>query len=257
MGISVKINGYMSRSSWIRQMFEAGVRLKELYGAEHVFDFSLGNPNVEPPALFREQLCRVIAEERTGAHGYMPNAGFRGTRDAVAVYLRGAHGVDITADQVIMTCGAGGGLNVILKTLLDPDDEVLVPAPYFVEYGFYVDNAGGRMVTVGTRGDFSLDLETITAAISEKTKVILINSPNNPTGRVYDQASIDGLARIINEKSRAREEASTWCLTSRIAMSCMTGRRCRAYSRPVRTASSFPPIPRACHSPVRGSVISR
>lgn len=202
MGISTKINGYIGQSSWIRKMFEEGVRLRKLYGAEQVFDFSLGNPNVEPPALFREQLRRVIEEARPGGHGYMPNAGYPETRKAVADYLRRVHGVPLAADQVIMTCGAGGGLNVVLKTLLDPGDEVLVPSPYFVEYGFYADNAGGRMVTVGTRADFSLDLEAMAAAISEKTKVILINSPNNPTGRVYDQATIDGLARIIGEKSR-------------------------------------------------------
>ena len=202
MGISTKINGYISQSSWIRKMFEEGVRLRKLYGAEQVFDFSLGNPNIEPPVLFREQLRRVIHDVRPGGHGYMPNAGYHETRKAVADYLRSVHGVPLTAEQVIMTCGAGGGLNVVLKTLLDPGDEVLVPSPFFVEYGFYADNAGGRMVTVGTRADFSLDLEAMTSAISKKTKVILINSPNNPTGRVYDQAAIDGLARIIEEKSR-------------------------------------------------------
>ncbi len=203
MGISAKISGYISQSSWIRKMFEEGARMRELYGAEHVFDFSLGNPNVEPPAVFGDALHRLAQEDRPGSHGYMPNAGYPETRAAVASHLRRVHGVPLAADQVVMTCGAGGGLNVILKTLLDPGDEVLVPSPYFVEYGFYADNAGGKMVTVGTRADFSLDLEAMAPAVSERTKVVLINSPNNPTGRVYDRASIEGLARIIGEKSQA------------------------------------------------------
>ncbi len=203
MGISAKIGGYISQSSWIRKMFEEGVRMRELYGADRVFDFSLGNPNVEPPPVFDKELRRLVQEGKPGSHGYMPNAGYPETRAAVAAYLSGVHGVSLTAGQVVMTCGAGGGLNVILKTLLDPGDEVLVPAPYFVEYGFYADNAGGRMVPVPTAKDFSLDLDAIAAAVSEKTKVILINSPNNPTGRVYGQASIDGLSGIIEEKNRS------------------------------------------------------
>ncbi len=193
----------MSQSSWIRKMFEEGDNLKKQYGAENVFDLSLGNPNVEPPARFQELLQQVVQEASPNKHGYMPNAGYVETRRALADYLGRLHGVALTHNQVIITCGAGGALNVILKTLLDEGDEVIVPTPYFVEYRFYVDNAGGVTKLVKTKDDFSLDLGAIAAAITEKTKVVLINSPNNPTGKVYDAAAIKGLADILREKSAA------------------------------------------------------
>ncbi|PKN35271.1 MAG: aspartate aminotransferase [Deltaproteobacteria bacterium HGW-Deltaproteobacteria-19] len=202
MAISRKIQSFISQSSWIRRMFEEGVRLRQIHGAENVFDFSLGNPNVDPPAVFKEELRRLAAVEIEGMHGYMPNAGYPDTRRAVADHLSGIHGVALTADHLVMTCGAGGALNVILKSLLDPGDEVVVPTPFFVEYRFYADNAGGVLKLVPTKPDFSLDLEALSGAISDKTKVVLINSPNNPTGRVYDDASIGALAKILAEKSR-------------------------------------------------------
>lgn len=203
MAISRKIHSFISQASWIRRMFEEGVRLKQIHGAQNVYDFSLGNPDVEPPAVFKEELRRLAGQESRGMHAYMPNAGYPDTRRAVAEYLSGVHGVSLTADHLIMTSGAGGALNVILKSLLDPGDEVLTPAPFFVEYRFYADNAGGVLKTAPTRRDFSLDLGALAAAIGEKTKVVLVNSPNNPTGRVYDQAAISGLAELLREKSRA------------------------------------------------------
>jgi aspartate aminotransferase len=143
-----------------------------------------------------------VAKDRTkGVHGYMSNAGYPETRDAVAEYLSEEHAMEIFGEHIIMTCGAGGGLNVIFKTILDPNDEVIVPAPYFVEYGFYVDNFNGILKTVPTKNDFSLDLDEIKNAISEKTKAVLINSPNNPTGRIYDKNTIDGLGLILKQKS--------------------------------------------------------
>jgi len=202
MAISQKIHSFISQASWIRRMFEEAPRLKQIHGAENVYDFSLGNPNVEPPAAFKEELRRLASQDIQGMHAYMPNAGYPETRRAVADYLAGVHGVGLTADHVLMTCGAGGALNVILKALLDPGDEVLTPAPFFVEYRFYADNAGGILKVAPTRPDFALDLDALAASIGEKTKVVLINSPNNPTGRVYDQASIDGLAALLREKSR-------------------------------------------------------
>lgn len=202
MAISRKIQSFISKSSWIRRMFEEGVRLRQIHGAENVYDFSLGNPNVDPPAVFKEELRRLAAEEIEGMHGYMPNAGYPDTRRAVADHLSGIHGVALTADHLVMTCGAGGALNVILKSLLDPGDEVVVPTPFFVEYRFYADNAGGVLKLIPTKPDFSLDLEAMAAAVNDKTKVVLINSPNNPTGRVYDEASIGALAKILAEKSR-------------------------------------------------------
>ena len=200
MAIAKKINGFISQSSFIRKMFEEGVRLKERYGAGNVFDFSLGNPNLNPPEAFNERLRLLVSGEIPGKHMYMPNAGYPETRAAVAAELSASRGVTLMADQIVMTCGAGGALNVIFKTLLDPGEEVIIPAPFFVEYRFYVDNAGGVARIVPTREDFSLDLDAIGEAITEKTKAVLINSPNNPTGKVYDQGSISRLAALLTEK---------------------------------------------------------
>ncbi|MFA4917061.1 MAG: pyridoxal phosphate-dependent aminotransferase [Syntrophales bacterium] len=203
MAISKKIQGFLGSSSWIRKMFEEGVSLKNQYGAANVFDFSLGNPNLEPPLRFKELLRLVAGKDIPGMHGYMPNAGYPETRSAVASCLRKEHGVlSLSAEHIIMTCGAGGALNVILKTLLDPGDEVIIPAPFFVEYRFYVDNSGGITKLVKTKEDFSLDLGEIDITFTEKTKVVLINSPNNPTGKVYGEATIRELTALIEEKSR-------------------------------------------------------
>jgi aspartate aminotransferase len=203
MAISRKIQGFISQSSWIRKMFEEGINLKKKYGADRVYDFSLGNPNIEPPLHFKDHLQRIVKMDSPGRHAYMPNAGYPETRAAVAAYLSQNHEVPLTADHVMMTCGAGGALNVILKTLLDPGDEVVVPAPFFVEYRFYADNAGGILKLVKTKADFSLDLEAMGEAITDKTKVVLINSPNNPTGKVYDDQTVRNLAALLEEKSRA------------------------------------------------------
>jgi aspartate aminotransferase len=167
----------------------------------------LGNPNIDPPASFKEHLRRIVGINTPGRHAYMPNAGYPETRAAVAAYLGRGHDVALSAEHIMMTCGAGGALNVILKTLLDAGDEVLTPAPFFVEYRFYVDNAGGTLKTVKTKEDFSLDLEALADAVNDRTKVVLINSPNNPTGKVYDDASIRKLADLLREKSRALKKA--------------------------------------------------
>lgn len=202
MAIAEKIHGFMTQSSFIRKMFEEGLRLKRQYGAENVFDFSLGNPNLDPPEAVKARLCELVSAEIPGKHMYMPNAGYPETRAAVAAELAESRGVALAADQIVMTCGAGGALNVILKTILDPEDEVIMPAPFFVEYRFYVDNAGGVSRIIPSQEDFSLDLEAIRQAVTEKTKAVLINSPNNPTGKVFDEASIRGLAALLTEKER-------------------------------------------------------
>ena len=200
MAVSKKIEGMITKSSWIRKMFEDGIRLNRQFGAENVFDFSLGNPNVPPPPALRQAILDVAKDERPGVHAYMPNAGYPETRAAVASRVSRDHGVKLAADHVIMTCGAAGALNVILKTLLDPGDEVIIPAPYFVEYGSYVDNHGGAVRLVRSKEDFSLDLWAIEEAVTERTKAVLINSPNNPTGRVYDETSIRALASLLGDK---------------------------------------------------------
>ncbi len=197
MGISLKIKGYMEKASWIRKMFEQGLELKSKLGAEKVFDFSLGNPNLEPPDQVRRAILEVISDERPGKHAYMPNAGLREAREAVAGSLSREHGIKVNWDQVVMTCGAGGALNVALKAILDPGDEVLVLSPYFVEYFFYIDNHNGTGHLIETNEDFSLNLRAIEAGISSRTKAIIINSPNNPSGRIYGRESLHRLGRLF------------------------------------------------------------
>lgn len=187
----------MERSSWIRRMFEQGIELKSKFGADKVFDFSLGNPNLEPPEKVKQAILEVIEDRRPGKHAYMPNAGLKETREAVANFLSKEHGMKLTWEHIIMTCGAGGGLNIALKTLLDDKDEVIVLTPYFVEYLFYINNHNGIGKLINTNEDFSLDLKAIEAGISEKTKAIIINSPNNPSGRVYDEKSLTSLGKIL------------------------------------------------------------
>jgi aspartate aminotransferase len=201
MGISKRIAASISRSSWIRKMFEEGARRKALYGADKVFDFSLGNPNLEPPAKFHEEIRRLMDDPAPGRHGYMPNAGYPETRQAVAEHVNSFTRAQLKGDDVIMTAGAGGGLNVVLKTLLDPGDEVIIPKPYFVEYDFYIDNHQGEPVPVAVRDDFSLDLDAIARSISERTKAVLINYPNNPTGTVCSKADLEALSELLSQHS--------------------------------------------------------
>jgi len=202
MSAAKKMVNSLEKSSWIRQMFEEGARRKKIYGAENVFDFSLGNPNLEPPAKFKEKLWEMVQNPRPMQHGYMSNAGLPSTREAVANYLKAEYSLEFTMNDILMTCGAGGALNVIFKAILDPGDKVIFPAPYFVEYGFYVDNHGGVPSPVQTDGEFLLDLNKIEDAIDENTKAILMNSPNNPTGRVYPEAQIKALGDILRQKSK-------------------------------------------------------
>ena len=178
-------------------MFEEGVRLKRERGADAVFDFSLGNPDVEPPPAVLDALRRVVAGNRAGSHGYMPNPGFAEVRKAVAGKLRHETGLDFTAEDVFMTVGAAGACNVILKSILDPSDEVLVLAPYFAEYQFYISNHGGRMIVVETDATFLPDAERIAAAITPRTRAILLNTPNNPTGRVYPETALRDLQAML------------------------------------------------------------
>ena len=202
MPTAKKIDGFCQRSSWIRRMFEEGDRLKAIHGCENVFDFSLGNPNVEPPLEFQRVIEELVHDPAPGLHGYMPNAGYPETREAVACFLSEDQGVDVPGANVVMTVGAGGALNVILKAILDPGDEVIVPSPYFVEYSFYADNHGGVLRPVDSAPDFGLDIQAIEAAIHDKTRAILLNSPNNPTGRVYPADSLAVLGDLLRCKTR-------------------------------------------------------
>ena len=200
MAISARVSEYMKSASWIRRMFEQGAKLKREHGAENVFDFSLGNPDLPPPPAFSRAL-QAVAAEVPGVHRYMPNAGFPETRTRVAARVAKQHGVDPGAAGVIMTVGAAGALNVVLKATLDPGNEVVVPVPYFPEYRFYVDNHGGVLKLVPTTPDFDLDLNAFEDALNENTRIVLINSPNNPTGRVYSAETLRQLGELMERKA--------------------------------------------------------
>jgi len=202
MSIAQSIKASTARSSMIRKMFDEGLVLKKKYGVHRVFDFSLGNPNVEPPRLFKEELIRLAKKNIVMKHGYTPNAGYPETREAIAGKIKRTTGLNISAEHLVMSCGAGGGLNVVLKALLDPGDEVIVLKPFFVEYPFYIDNYGGVVRYVNTQQDFSLDIDALGKAIVKKTKAIIINSPNNPTGRVYSKKNITELCTLLKRKER-------------------------------------------------------
>ena len=202
MGVSAKVLSFMEQGSWIRRMFEEGIALKQRYGEENVIDLSLGNPIMEPPPQFFEELRRIAEHPIPGMHRYMPNAGYPETRAAVAAQLQVETGLGFTANEIVMTCGAGGGLNVVLKTLLDPGDEIVIFAPYFVEYHFYADNHGGSCRVVPPDEDFYPDLDILESSINARTRAVLVNSPNNPTGAVYSAQLLSRLADIIREKER-------------------------------------------------------
>ena len=202
MPVSERVRRFMEQGSWIRRMFEEGMVLKRRHGAENVFDLSLGNPVMEPPAEFFEELRRIANNPSPGMHRYMPNAGYAETRGAVAEQLVRETGLAFTADEVLMTCGAGGALNVVLKSLLDPGDEVVIFAPYFVEYMFYADNHGGSCRSVPPDDRYYPDLEAFEKAITPRTRVVLVSSPNNPTGVLYDSGLLSRLAEIIAAKER-------------------------------------------------------
>lgn len=199
MTVAKKMQVFAEKSSWIRKMFEEGARMKTEFGAENVFDFSLGNPDVPPPAKFSEVLLDLAENDKPGVHAYMPNGGYPYVREALARRLSGEQNVTLDQGDILMTCGAAGGLNVVMKSLLDPGDEVIILSPFFVEYNFYVDNHGGVTKIVATDEEFNLDIPAIEAALSEKTKAVLINSPNNPTGQVYSTESLQELGRLLDK----------------------------------------------------------
>ena len=200
MAVSKKIVDFMERGSWIRKMFEEGIALRQKYGAENVFDLSLGNPIMQPPPEFFEELRRIAENPTPGMHRYMPNAGLVETRAAVAEQLSKETGLSFTSNEVLMTTGAGGALNVVMKTIMDPGDEIVIFAPYFVEYQFYADNHGGSCRVVPPDESFYPDLEAFESAINVRTRGVLMNSPNNPSGVLYSAELLDQLSSIIQKK---------------------------------------------------------
>ena len=200
MPVSHKVRGFMEQGGWIRRMFETGIQLKAQYGEDNVFDLSLGNPVVEPPEEFRQELRRLAQHPIKGMHRYMPNNGYPETRQAVAEGLQGETGLPFDGNHIVMTCGAAAALNVTLKTILNPGDEVIILSPFFVEYGYYIDNHGGSAVIVPTGPDFQPDLEAIGSAVTGRTRAIIINSPNNPSGAVYSADLLQGLGELLLAK---------------------------------------------------------
>ena len=183
----------------IRKMFEEGNLLKQKYGEDKVFDFSLGNPDLDPPEPVVEQIKLVAADKTHLCHGYMPNAGYKEAREAMAQKTSIEQGVPVDFSNIVMAVGAAGALNVTLKSLLNDGDEVIVPCPYFTEYDHYIHNSNGEIVRVKTKDDFGLDADTIKAALNEKTAAILINSPNNPSGRIYSDEEIQAVVNVLEE----------------------------------------------------------
>jgi len=179
-------------------MFEEGIRLKAERGAENVFDFTLGNPSEDPPSAVMDTLRKIAADNSPGSHGYMPNAGYLRTREVVAERLIAETGLPFSAGNIMMTCGCAGAMNAALKAILNPGDEVIVPAPFFPDYKFYILNYGGVMIPAETREDFSLDVPALESLITPKTRAILLNSPNNPTGAIYSEKTLWELEEALS-----------------------------------------------------------
>ncbi len=200
MTVSRKTREAMQRGSWIRRMFEEGIVLKQQYGEDNVFDLTLGNPVVEPPTAFKEELKKWADAPVPGMHRYMPNAGYPETRAAVAQALSEETGLALSAEHMLMTVGAAGGLNVVLKTILNPGDEVIVWAPYFVEYLFYIDNQGGFSSIAETDDSFLPTPSALEEALSPRTRAVIINSPNNPTGVLYPSGLLAEMGKLLTKQ---------------------------------------------------------
>jgi aspartate aminotransferase len=179
-------------------MFEEGARLKAERGAENIFDFTLGNPVLDPPEEVTATLRRIAAESPPRPHGYMPNAGYPAVREVIAGRLSRSTGVPFTAGHILMTVGSAGAINTVLRAMLEDGDEVIVPVPYFSEYRFYLENHGGRMTPVETTAGFELDLDRIAGAITARTRAIILNSPHNPTGVVYSAEALGELEELLS-----------------------------------------------------------
>ena len=200
MPISGNVSRSMEEGSWIRRMFEVGIAMKSEYGADKVFDLSLGNPIVEPPSIFKQELINFAQSLDTGRHRYMPNAGYPETRSSVANMLSNETGLGFTHNDIVMACGAAGAANVVLRTILNPGDEVIILAPYFGEYVYYIDNHQGVPIVVPTNQEFQLDIDSIRESISERTRAIIINSPNNPSGAIYPEEDLTSLCSLLYQK---------------------------------------------------------
>ena len=202
MAIAKAIKEALGSGSMIRKMFEEGAQLKKIHGAGNVFDFSIGNPDLEPPRAFHDVLVKLAEEDKKGSHGYMSNQGYPEVREILSKKVSREQGVNIDGSHLVMAVGAAGGLNVVFKSILNPGDEVIVPKPFFMEYKSYVANHGGTLIGVESAPDFNLDLDAIKRALNEKTAAVLINSPHNPTGRIYPGETIKALANLLMDHGK-------------------------------------------------------
>lgn len=202
--LAERVSDYLQNASWIRRMFELGASLKAEYGADKVYDFSLGNPDLPAPAAVASAL-RDLADEagQPFTFGYMPNGGFPWLREKLAAALSSEHGIQLTGSDVILTCGAAGGINAFLRAVLNPGEDVITFAPFFVEYGFYCENHGGHLKVVPAQeGTFAPNIDALEKAITPTTRAVLINSPHNPTGVIYSARDLTSIARLLENKSQ-------------------------------------------------------
>lgn len=200
--ISNKMKTMVSNSSVIRAMFEEGKRLSEIYGEENVFDYSIGNPNIEAPSEIKDIIIKILNEENTNKlHGYMNNSGYEDVREGIAENINVKYNTKLNYENIVMTCGAAGGLNIILKSILNPGDEVIIFAPFFGEYINYVNNFDGKIkiISADTKS-FQPNLKELEKEITSKTKAIIINSPNNPSGVIYNENTIIKMSKILKMK---------------------------------------------------------
>jgi aspartate aminotransferase len=200
--VSDNIKQRMQSGSFIRKMFEEGNTLRKKYGEENVYDLSLGNPISEPPEAFTAELRKIVNSDQSGMHRYMENAGYFSTRSGVATQLSQETGLKFSENDIVMTCGAAGALNIVFKSLLNPGEEVIVFSPFFVEYENYVANHGGVLKLLPSNDNFVPDLAALGKAITRKTRAILLNSPNNPTGVVYDEQVIVDISDQLKRKEK-------------------------------------------------------
>ncbi|MDC7126917.1 MAG: pyridoxal phosphate-dependent aminotransferase [Spirochaetales bacterium] len=201
MAISSHIKEMMEGSSFIRKMFETGAKLKEQYGDDNVYDFSLGNPDVPPIQKFTDTVIKIMEEDIPAKHGYMANAGFSFARKAVAAQVSKDQKADVDEQSVVMTCGAGGALNIVLKSILNPGDRVLVSSPCFMEYKFYADNHGGKLEIIKPKENFELDADAFEKAMGADVAAVILNSPNNPSGKIYSKENLNSLFEVLKKAS--------------------------------------------------------
>ncbi|MBN2317750.1 MAG: pyridoxal phosphate-dependent aminotransferase [Acidobacteria bacterium] len=203
MIVSETVKRQIESASWIRRMFEEGIRLKQERGAENIFDFTLGNPTEDPPEKIQTALRKLVEKNAPGTHSYMPNAGFPQVRRKLAESLKRDTGIPFTEDHILMTVGCAGAMNTVFKAMLNPGDEVIVPMPFFPDYQFYIANFSGVMVPVETTEEFDLDVAAIESKITPRTRAIILNSPNNPSGVIYSEEVLRELEQVLQRADHA------------------------------------------------------